>query len=264
MGTLPSYDFSLWFMTRWLLGVVVLQRRRNLGADARTLFAGRRPRPLVVGIEHVPVEGPCILVMNHYERSGLRVWWCASLVTAAVWERRGADPPVRWLITDRFHGFRFAEVRFPDGLIAWLLRAIARAYGLVLVARPEGEQGLRSAALREARRALREPESGVPAPALGITPEAATGSGPELAEPWPGSGVALAWLSAGRAPLVPVGVYDDETGRLVARFGRPFTLPWSNLREGRASERELASTVMRAISAQLPQQLHGPYGGAVD
>ena len=245
-GALPRYDFSPWFVARWLAGVVVLRRRRSLGPDARALLAGRRPRPRVEGIAHVPRGGPCIVVMNHYERPGLRVWWCAALATAALWERRGGDPPVRWLITDRFEGFRFARVRLPNALMAWLLRTIAHAYGLLLVARSEGEAGSRSRVLREARRALRG--SGT----LGVTPEAASGSGPELAEPSPGSGAALAWLSGGAAPLVPVAVFEDADGVLVARFGPAFTLQ-------RAGGEEPATAVMTAIAALLPEQLRGRY-----
>ena len=47
----PSYQFSLSFMARWLFGVVLRRRRRSLAADASALFGGRRPRPLVVGID---------------------------------------------------------------------------------------------------------------------------------------------------------------------------------------------------------------------
>ena len=254
-GGLPRYDFSPWFVARWLAGVVLLRRKRDLGRDGRALFAGRRPRPRVEGIERAPREGACIVVMNHYERPGLRVWWCAALVTAALEARRGGDPPVRWLITDRFEGFRSGGVRLPDALMAWLLRTIARAYGLLLVARPESEAGSRSALLREARRVLRE---GAP---LALTPEAASGSGVELARPWPGSGAALAWLARGSvppAPLVPVAVFDGAEGRLVARFGAPFTLE-------RASDEDASEVVMRAIAALLPAELRGPYGrGAAD
>ena len=244
----PSYNFAIGYLVRWLVIVAVLRRRRRLGADVREMLRGIEPRPRVKGIEHMPLDGPCIVVMNHYERPGLRVWWCAALVSAALAARRGGEPPVRWLITDRFEGFRFAGLPMPDRLMAWLLDKIGGAYGLLLVARPEGEAQSRSALLRAARATLRE------GAVLGITPEAASGSGPQLASAWPGSGAALSWLSSGSTPLVPVAVRDDEDGALLATFGAPFTL-------GQASDEEGARAVMDAVAALLPPELRGPYGG---
>ena len=244
----PSYSFSLGYLVRWLLDVAVLRRRRRLEPDVREMLRGIEPRPRVKGIEHVPRDGPCIVVMNHYERPGLRVWWCAALVSAALATRRDGDPPLRWLITDRFEGFRFAGLPMPDRLMAWLLGEIGRAYGLLLVARPEGEAQSRSGLLREARSTLRE------GAVLGVTPEAASGSGPQLAAAWPGSGAALSWLSSGSTPLVPVAVRDDEDGALLATFGAPFTLE-------QASDEAGAQAVMEAVAALLPPDLRGPYGG---
>ncbi|MYI83671.1 MAG: hypothetical protein F4056_10490 [Chloroflexi bacterium] len=245
-STAPSYNFSLGYIVRWLFSVAVLRRRRRLGPDSREMLRGAQPRPRVVGIEQVPREGPCIVVMNHYERPGLRVWWCAALVGAALEAHRGGDPPVHWLITDRFEGFSFAGLPMPDRLMAWLLGKIGDAYGLLLVARPDAEVRSRSSLLREAREILREDS------VLGITPEAASGSGPELAAAWPGSGAALSWLSSGATPLVPVAVRDAEDGALLATFGAPFTLERMNDEEG-------ARAVMGPVAALLPPELRGVY-----
>jgi hypothetical protein len=63
-------------------------------------------------------------------------------------------------------------------------------------------------------------------------------------------------------PIVPVGVYEETDGRLVARFGLPFTLAWPGLHAARAQQGQLTERVMRAIAAQLPPELRGPYGAA--
>lgn len=241
---LVNYQFPLWFVVLWFGSAVLLRRRRDLGRDGRALL--RRRQPLVQGIEYVPQSGPCIVVMNHYERSGLRVWWCALLVTAALSNRRGGDLPMCWLITDRFEGFRMCGVRFPDRLMAWLLSRIASVYGLLMVARPEGEAVSRSLVLRKARQKLR---GGM---ALGITPEAANGDGRQLARPWPGSSAALGWLSGGEVPLVPVAVFDDGQGRLVSNFGEPFRLV-------RMGDEGASEIVMAAIAELLPDDLSGSY-----
>ena len=241
---LPTYRFPAGFFVRFLWTVLVLRRRRHPGVDALDMLSGA-PRPRVEGIERMPASGPCVLAMNHYERPGLRVWWGVALVTAAVWRRRG-DPPMRWLMTDRFEGFR-AVVRWPDAIMAWLLDRIAWAYDYLLVAKPDGDASPRALVLREARRALRDGR------VVGVTPEAASGSGPELAAAWPGSGAALAWLSGGSVPIVPVAFFEDDEARLVARVGEPFTLD-------RTGDEEGAAAVMGAIAALLPPELRGVYG----
>ncbi len=242
---LPDYQFPPGFFVRWLWTVLAMRRRRHAGRDALKMLAGK-PCPRVEGIERIPASGPCVLAMNHYERPGLRVWWGVALMNAAVWQHRG-DPPMRWLMTDRFEGFRMAGIRWPDAIMAWLLGRIAWAYGHMLVAKPEGDASPRALVLREARRALRD--GGV----VGVTPEAASGSGPELATAWPGSGAALAWLSSGSIPIVPVAFFEDGEARLLARVGEPFTLD-------RARDDEGAEAVMGAIAALLPAELRGSYG----
>ena len=244
---LPPYRFPAWFFVRWLWTVLVLRRRRHPGRDALEMLAGVRPRPRVEGIERVPATGPCVLVMNHYERPGLRVWWGVALMNAAVWQHRG-DPPMRWLMTDRFEGFR-AGIRWPDAIMAWLLGRVAWAYGHLPVAKPDVDAAPRALVLREARRVLRD--GGV----VGVTPEAASGSGPQLATAWPGSGAALAWLSSGSVPIVPVAFFEDDDARLVARVGEPFTL-------GRTGDDDGAEAVMGAIAALLPPELRGRYRSA--
>ena len=203
---LPDYQFPMRFMLRWLWDVVVRGRKRNLGVDGLELSSQPAMRSRVLGIQWLPVDGPCVLVMNHYERPGLRVWRCASLVTAAVWQRRGHDPAVRWLIADRF-SYRLARVPVPAVVIAWLLRMVARTYQLLRVARYEDRQVLRSGVLLEARRALRRGQ------VLGVTPEAGTKGGPELKTPWPNSAVTLAWALAGQRSADP--------RRLLRRRGGP-------------------------------------------
>ena len=242
----PSYRFPIGFVARWLAGAVALGRRRDLGADGRALFAGREPPPRVEGLERLPAAGPCVLAMNHYERPGMRVWWCVALATAAAARRRGGDPPVRWLMTDRFEAFRAAGVRWPDAWASWMLARVARAYGAMLVARPGGEAPSRASALREARRTLRA--GGL----LGVTPEAASGDGPELGPAWPGAGASLAWLSDGAVPIVPAAVFEDASGRPIARFGPPFVLE-------RGEGEDAAAAVMAAIAALLPPALRGPH-----
>jgi hypothetical protein len=238
----PAYRFRPTFVVRFLASVA-LGRRRDAASDGREAFAGVRPRPRASGVEHVPATGPCVLVMNHYERPGMRVWWAAWLVLVVIAERRGGES-VRWLMTDRFYGYRLWGVPIPERAIGWFLRRVAATYGLLAVSRVDA--GDRGALLRQARRLLHDE-----ACVVGITPEAgnAAEDARVLVQPVEGSASAIRWLArapgGGRVPVVPVAVYDDPDGALVARFGAPLEEP--------------VEDVMAPVARLLPEGLCGPY-----
>ena len=247
---LPSYGFSPGFLVRWF-ATAPFGRRRSPAEDGASLLA-RYPAARVVGLDHVPQDGPFIVVANHYERPGMNVWWVALLVSKLLMEHRGGAP-IRWMITDRFASYRFfGLIPLPERLMALFLRIVARSYELLLVARDE--VGPRAPMLREAHRTLHR--EGRP---LGIMPEAgnAEAGGLGLAPVTAESGAALAWLSRGEAPLIPVGVFDDADGRLAAVFGEPFTLARPGRDEDTAA---LTDRVMWAVAALLPPELRGVYG----
>ena len=245
-----TYRFSPGFTLRWL-ATAPLGRRRDAARDGRTELARYGPARVIDG-DHVPEQGTFIVVMNHYERPGLRVWWGAWLVSVAIAQRR-PGPGIRWLITDRFGSYRlFGLIPIAEAAMALFLRSVARTYQLLIVTR--WEVGPRAPMLREAYRSLHA--RGRP---IGITPEAgnAEGGGLGLAPAVPESGPAIAWLSRGAAPILPAAVYEDADGRLTVRFGAPFTLE----RPARAADDPGALTerVMRALAELLPAELRGAY-----
>ena len=264
--SLPMYGFSPLFMAAWF-ATLPLGRPRNLGAEGERLFARRVPAPIALGTCHIPPAGtPFVLAMNHYERPGLNVWWAAMWVSVILWRARGEQPPVRWLIADQIHGYRVGPLRIPDAATRWMVGRVARRFGALRVPR-DGEAGSgRAQALRRAGSALR----GAGGRPVGITPEAGRGGGRMLMTPEPNAGMAIAWLTRLGAPILPVGVFETPTGgrvdgtgpaALTAHFGPPLSLPWSGSAGARAEREELGETVMRAIAAQLPTVLRGPYRG---
>ena len=251
-----NYSFSPGFTLRWL-ATGPLGRRRDAAVDGQRELARYEPAAHAIGSERIPQRGAFIVVMNHYERPGLRVWWSAWLVSTMVAQRR-PGPGIRWLITDRFGSYRlFGLLPIPEATIARFLRLIARTYELLIVTRRE--VGPRAPVLREAYRCLHS--RGRP---IGITPEGGNAlEGPGLAPAVPESGAAIAWLSRGTVPVLPVGVYEDAAGRLTARFGAAFTLERPARGAGAEHEAEaLTERVMRALAELLPPDLHGVYGAA--
>lgn len=257
-----TYRFPVIWMLGWIATAIWPARRaggwtrlghRDPGADGERLLARRPTR--TEGFEQLPREGGVVLVLNHYERPGMRVWWPALLVSAAVRSRRGPDAPaVRWLVSVEFHRYHLGPLRIPDSLMAWVLRLIARRYAAIPVPRDPADVAGRSRALREARRAV---VAGHP---VGITPEAAATAGDRrvLAVPDPNTGVAVALLARGGIPIVPVAVFEDSAVTLVARAGLPYALAPTH-GAALAGAAALRDRVMRSLAELLPEPLRGPY-----
>lgn len=251
-GRSRTYRFPRLPLALWAVDML-LGRRRSFARDSRITLAANPPPPRFDALAYLAAEGPLILVMNHYERPGLPVHFCAMAVSLAVAERRPQRPEVRWVITSEQYGRHFGPLPIPVWLIRWLFRRLDHLYGLVVMPRaPERRVG-RAAALRHIARDVRRGE------AVGLVPEA-LGKG-TLIEALPGSGLFLASLSDGRVPIVPVGLWEDDE-LLNVRFGEPFTLA-SCSGDRQAADDQARERVMVAIGRLLPRRHWGLYAEAI-
>lgn len=248
----PVYRFPRLPFVGWMPGLL-LGRRRSFARDSRTTIDANPPPPSVRGLEHVPADGPFILVMNHYERGGLPIHFCAMAISAAVGERRHSSPEIRWVITSEWYGRRIGPVPIPVWLIRWVFRRIARMYGLVVMPRAAERSVGRAAAIRRIAENVRVGET------IGLVPEV-LGKG-ILIEAVPGSGLALLSLSRGRVPILPVGLWEEDDA-LVVRFGEPFTLE-VEAGEREEQDRQARERVMVAIGRLLPERYWGFYADLV-
>ena len=191
-----------------------------------TLLGGAR----IEGLEHVPREGPFILVANH----------CSQ-----------ADPPLLGWATgyqvDRVVHFMAKEEMRHWPVIGWL----AERSGVFFVRRGEGDRASQ-------RTALAILASGEP---IGIFPEGTRSRDGRMREARPGA--ALLAVRSG-APVVPVGIAGTHRmfpgrsrlphrTRVTFRIGRPFTLP--HQASGRLDRAALAAGTQRItdeIAALLP------------
>ncbi len=247
------YEFPRLPLLRFAFDLVLGRRRSFVGDSLRVMAANPYPRRLE-GLDSVPREGPFVLVMNHYNRPGLRPYHCAMAVTAALAQRRPDQPQVRWAFTSEHYGRHVGPAPIPVWLIRWVFRRVARVYSLVVLPRREELVMGRATALRQMARTLAQ------AP-VGLTPEAA-GSG-RLVEPPRGSGLFLAYLTRRGFPLLPVAVWEEgET--LVIDFGEPFRLSVPDGLPTEEQDRLAREQVMVGIGRLLPREYWGAYEAAIE
>jgi 1-acyl-sn-glycerol-3-phosphate acyltransferase len=255
-----------------LIWAALVRRQRSFSHDARWAVSGLRPPLCVLGAEHIPARGPCLVVCNHYSRPGFGAWWMALGISAAVAERRAPDAgplrsgcEIRWVMTA---AWTFPESRWKHRLLTPLTRRAfaraARVYGFVPMPPmpPDpGEVEARALAVLRTVRLARQiaPQGGM----IGLAPE-----GQDMPEGFgqlpKGAGAFLAMLVQAGLPVLPVGVgecrhsgphsdglhSDGPAGGLCVSFGPPFEPNVPAERD--MQDLVVGCQVMSAIARQLP------------
>ncbi len=252
-GDLPSrYRFPWPLLLRIGLSVV-LARPRSLGEDSAGGLRGAQPAPLALDTHHLPPSGPFLVVGNHYQRPAMWAGWGAMVVNAAVHQTGARPRDLHWVMAAELLDFRLEQMRVPRSWLRPVFARFARVYGFGLVTPRETRIVGGSLGLRTLARYL---AAGEP---VGVLPEGTASR--SLCEARPGVGAALAWLTRGDIPLVPVGILE-QAGILTARFGPPFSLePVQGDRQTR--DRRLRDIVMLRIARLLPPELHGYYAPVI-
>ena len=238
-----------------LVWSAVALRSRSFARDAQMAMASAYPAPQVLGSEHIPPRGPCLVTCNHYSRPGLGAWWTALAIAAAVAAHRAPDagPEIHWVMTA---GWTFPESpwrhRMLTPLTRWAFARAAHVYGFVTMPpmppNPREVEQRAIAVLRTVRLAHRAAmEGGM----VGLAPEGRDFPG-TLGQPPEGAGEFIALLVQAGLPVLPVAVAEPE-GQLCVSFGPLFVPEVPPERTGR--DRAVACQVMAAIALQLPGTL---------
>lgn len=231
---------------------VLALRPRSFYRDAQVAVACMRPPMEVVGGDHVPAVGPCLVACNHYSPVWFPSWWLVLSISAAVASRRapGAERGIHWVMAG---AWTYPDSAWRRRVLTpatwWAFRRVARVYGFVTMPPmpPDpSEVEARAVAVRQTVRLARRlaPAGGM----VGISPEGQAVRDAHLEEPPPGVGEFLALLVRVGLPVLPVGVVERE-GRLCLSFGPTF-VPYIPAERGER-DRVVARQVMEAIGRQL-------------
>ncbi len=230
---------------------VVLGRRRSFTRDAIVVMRANRNRPRrVEGIEQHPARGAVHRRDEPLSRRGLRPFTCGMALAEAVASVRPDAAEIHWAFTSEYVDLRIGPVTIPVRLLRWIFGRVARIYDLVTIARREELVMGRATALRQlARLVAHEP--------IGLTPEGLDSNG-VLIRPQPGTGLFLASVEGHRAPLLPVGLFEDGD-TFVVRIGTPFRIDLPRGVERAEQDRLASEQVMLAIGRELPPAYWGAY-----
>lgn len=205
----------------------------------------------LVGEEHLPAGGPCLITFNHYYRPGFRAWWMALALAAVV------PAEIHFIMTGEltFPGRWYAPLGRAGSRL--LLQRLAKVYGFTLMP-PMPPRPWEVEARARAVRSVLAYRRSHPQAIIGLAPEG--GDHPPdgaLAWPPPGAGRFVALL-AGESPIVPVGIYERQ-GALYLRFGPAYTLSLRPDLSAEQKDRLAAEQIMQAIARLLPDHLRGDF-----
>lgn len=248
-AALPQYEMPRLAIIRFVLDALA-GRPRSFARDARDVLDANPYARRIVGLDHVPTDGRLIVVMNHFNRPGLRPYHCAMVVSAALAERLAGGPEVRWAFTSEYRDRKVGPVPISPAVFRWVFSRFARTYDFVALPRQETLVMNRALALRQlARRLAVGP--------IGLTPEGLLASD-TLVEPPAGNGRFLRLLARGVVPLLPVAAWEEGSA-LTVRFGEPFHLSPADGLSREERDRLARDQVMIAIGALMPRRYRGVY-----
>lgn len=231
-----------------------------LSGDATLLLKGVAPTPRILNAGNIPPASPFVLVFNHYDRPGLGAWWSAAALAHAIARERSQEPR-------QIHFLMTREWWYPGGfgrwvkqpLTQWFFGQLSKTYGTICVPPVLGNGEFRGEGAIAIRRALSFTRGDAPQ-LVGLAPEGHTGANLELCEPPHGTGLFLLMLTHDTIPVLPAGIYEDDTRTLTVNFGAPFQLIVSHKLPRDERDREASRQVMVAISKTLPEWMRGVYG----
>jgi len=226
---------------------VLVGRKRSFREDALACVKGVSPPLRVLGREHIPLAGPCVVTVNHYTRSGFGAEWIALGIAAAV------PLEMHWVVT--------GELLYLGKLLSpisrWALGRIGNTFGFTTMPpmppRP-ADVPARARSVKQVLRHMKQTGNAI----LGLAPEGADQSGGQLSLPPAGVGRFALLLGDLGCGFVPVGAYEAD-GAFCLGFGPTYQLKLLPALSTEEKDRQAAKIIMERIAVLLPEHLRGEF-----
>ena len=256
---LPDHSFPLIF-ARHFLPPLLIGKRASFARHGEWLLSRVGSAAVVEGEQNIPAQGPFVVVVNHYQRSGRWVGWNSYLISAVV-ARARPGTEIHWVMNDGFERRARGAIPWPRRFLRWLFRRIGRMYGHVLVPVEAARKARRASAVRQMLEVVSPRATDRKGEPLGIFPEARN-SPSGLAQPPPGFGGLVRQLARRGVPFLPVGVFE-ERGISHVTFGDPITISPHSVADGGGVE-DAVRSLMVAIGRLLPREMWGAYAADIE
>lgn len=250
MDGYPDYSYPPGLVARLALDLVLL-RRRDFHQDAKVCIQHLRPPLQVWGKENIPSQGPCVITLNHYHRSGFGAQWLALAVAAVI------PAPMHWIITGEWtHPTGWYRLMGGAGSRI-LLKRFAQIYGFTTMP-PMPPRPSDVEARATAVRAVLEYVRGTARPILGLAPEGYDPPGSVLTRPAQGVGRFGLLLAKAGLTFIPVAAYEED-GCFRLHFGKRYELSVKSDLSADQKDQRAMQIMMRNIACLLPLPLRGEF-----
>lgn len=250
-GMPPQYPIP-WKVLSRLVFAILAQRTLPIQEEARQAVAVL-PEPIqVFGKENIPAQGPCVLTINHYTRSGFSSWWQVLSISSVV------PVPIRWVIGEAWTHPSWLYTHTVTPATFWAFGRLAKTYNFFsMPPMPPRPQDLERRA-RTVRQVLNY-ASRDPKAMIGIAPEGQDEYQGVLQWPHEGTGRFLLHLAKLGLEFIPIGIFEKESC-LCLRFDRAYTLTVPQGLSVIEADLQVRRTVMEHIAVVLPESLRGEFG----
>lgn len=232
----------------WLdvLGASVFSATRSPHSDGKRIWDSLRPPAILTGAEHLPAEGPYVVVANHFNGPGIWVGLPAALIAYAVGMRTPAAA-IRGVGVAAYRDYRLAGViPIPEVVTSSVFARFYGVYDIILMPPKLDGPRARSAGVRRILGALRCGDVVI------LFPEGQNVVNFTMRTLQPGVGHLLRLAAKLRAAVVPAAV-AHSAGAIMLSFGPPIEF------SHRAGREEIESLIGSRIARMLPAVQQGAY-----